>query len=61
LKYLGKDDRAEFKGTAVFELKDHGLEAGTYQASNDPEEIVVLEEAELDDPDYNGPHRYKLS
>ncbi len=61
LKYLGKDNRPEFKGTDVFELRDHGLEAGTYQASNDPEEVVVLEEAELDDPDYNGPHRYKLS
>jgi 8-oxo-dGTP pyrophosphatase MutT (NUDIX family) len=61
IRYLGKDTRPEFKGTAVFELKDHGLEPGVYQASNDPEEVVVLEAAKLDDPDYNGPHRYKLA
>lgn len=61
IRYLGKDKRTEFKGTAIFELKDHGLEPGIYQASNDPEEQIVLEKATLDDPDYNGPHRYTLA
>ena len=55
LRYLGKDPRPEFGGTAVYELKGHDLSAGRYQASNSPDEIIDLEEAALDDPDYNGP------
>jgi 8-oxo-dGTP pyrophosphatase MutT (NUDIX family) len=54
LRYLGKDPRSEF-GAAVFVLKDHGLTTGRYQASNDPEEVIDLEEVKLDNPDYVGP------
>ncbi len=61
IKLLGYEYRDKFKGSAVFELKDHGLEAGTYQASNDPNEIVTLVEADLDDPDYVGPKPEKLT
>ncbi len=55
LRYLGKDPRPQFAGTAVYELRRHGLKPGRYQASNDPDEVVDLEIAALDDPDYNGP------
>ena len=54
LRYLGKDTRPGY-GAAVYELKGHDLSPGRYQASNDPDEIINLEEAKLDDPDYNGP------
>lgn len=60
VKFLGYEYRPEFKGNAIFELKDHGLLPGTYQASNDPDEQVTLEEASLDDPDYTGPQPEKL-
>lgn len=55
IKFLGTEQREEFKGSGVFELSDHGLEAGRYQATNDPEEVINLEEVTLDDPDYCGP------
>lgn len=55
IKFLGTEQRDEFKGSGVFELYDHGLEAGRYQASNDPDEVINLEEVTLDDPDYCGP------
>lgn len=61
IKLLGYEYRDRFKGSAVFELADHGLEPGTYQASNDPKELVTLVEADLDDPDYVGPKPEKLS
>jgi len=54
LRYLGKDTRPGY-GAAVYELKGHDLSPGRYQASNDPDEIINLEEAKLDDPDYSGP------
>lgn len=61
IKLLGYEYRDRFKGSAVFELADHGLEPGTYQASNDPNETVTLVEADLDDPDYVGPQPGRLS
>ena len=55
LKLIGYETRPRYRGTAIFHLTNHGLSPGEYQASNDPEEIVRLEEASLDDPDYSGP------
>lgn len=61
VKLLGYETREKHRGAAVFELKDHGLKAGLYQASNDPDERVLLEEGSLDDPDYVGPVLENLS
>ena len=61
IELLGLDYREPFKGSGVFYLDDHGLEAGVYQASNDPEEKITLEVARLDDPDYCGPDLDKLT
>lgn len=55
VKFLGYEYRDEFWGNAVFEMRDHGLHPGVYQASNDPEEKVRLVEASLDSKKYVGP------
>ena len=38
VKFMGYEYRDKFKGNAIFEMEDHGLLPGTYQASNDPDE-----------------------
>ncbi len=55
LKFLGYEYRDPFWGNAVFELADHGLMPGEYQASNHHDEKIELVEANLSDPDYVGP------
>lgn len=60
IEFLGYTYQKKFWGTTVFELKNHGLKPGKYQASNDPDETVVLEECSLDDEDYVGPMPYRL-
>lgn len=59
LKYLGKDTNPEFPHS-FYEVLDHGLSPKTYQASNDPDEIVKLVKALMDDK-YLGPDMDKLS
>lgn len=60
IKFLGYEYRDEFWGNAVFEMTDHGLSPGVYQASNDPEEKVRLVEASLDSKKYVGPDPTRL-
>ncbi len=60
LKFIGFENRAKFWGNAVFELRNHGLKPGVFQASNDPKEIVKLVEIALDHPQYVGPQPHKL-
>lgn len=60
VKFLGYEYRDEFWGNAVFEMRDHGLRPGVYQASNDPEEKVRLVESTLDSKKYVGPDPEKL-
>ena len=57
IKLLGYiDDGGKFDSCAMFEMTDHDLKPGTYQASNSKDEKVVLVEADLDHPDYIGAH-----
>ena len=42
LKYLGVDPRPEFSSHHFYEIPDHGLAPGSFQASNDPNEVVNL-------------------
>ena len=62
LKFLGYSHRLKdgHWGTGVFELRNHGLKPGTYQASNDPNEKVTLVESSIAHPDYVGPIPWKL-
>ena len=60
LKFIGYEYRKPFWGTAIFELTNHNLKPGIYQASNDPDEKVHLVEVDLDHDDYNGPQPHKL-
>jgi len=52
---LGYQSRGKFKDCPLFIAYDHGLSAGTYQATNSKTEKVILVESTLDDPDYIGP------
>jgi hypothetical protein len=60
LTFLGYEYRKPFWGNAVFELSNHGLAPGEYQASNSPDEKVTLVEASCSDSDYVGPEISKL-
>lgn len=60
LTFLGYEYREPFWGNAVFELTNHGLMPGEYQASNSPDEKVTLVAASCSDPDYVGPEISKL-
>lgn len=60
VRFLGYEYRDQFWGNAVFEMRDHGLHPGVYQASNDPDEKVKLVEAGLDSKKYVGPDPSKL-
>lgn len=60
VRFLGYEYRDQFWGNAVFEMRDHGLKPGVYQASNDPDEKVKLVEAGLDSKKYVGPDPSKL-
>ena len=55
LKFLGFEKRDQYWGNAVFELRNHGLKPGVYQASNSKDEKVKLVEVDLDNDDYTGP------
>ena len=48
------NDGSEYDGCALFEMEEHGLKPGTYQASNSKHEKIKLVEASLDDPKYIG-------
>lgn len=60
ITFIGRDARRGFSGNAIFELKDHNLRPGFYQASNSPDEKIELVEASIDHPDYVGPLPWKL-
>lgn len=55
LKFLGYEYQKPFWGSAIYELRNHGLTSGVYQASNDPDEKIELVECRLSDPRYTGP------
>lgn len=54
LKLLGYIPRGDYKDCAMFELRDHGLTAKRYSASNSKHETVKLVEAMLTDKRYVG-------
>jgi hypothetical protein len=54
LELLGYHTRGMYTDCALFELKNHGLSAGKYQASNSKSETVELEPASLMADDYVG-------
>lgn len=58
--FLGREYRKPLWSNAIFELRDHGLKPGVYQASNSPDEKIELVECSLDDPAYVGPMPWKL-
>jgi ADP-ribose pyrophosphatase YjhB (NUDIX family) len=60
LKFLGYEYRKPWFGSAIYELRDHGLKPGWYQASNSKTEKIELRECKLSDPDYIGPVVSKL-
>jgi 8-oxo-dGTP pyrophosphatase MutT (NUDIX family) len=55
LRHLGADPRDEFSTHQFYEVLDHGLSPATYQASNDPDEIVQLVKALQFGDRYLGP------
>ena len=55
LKFLGMEYRPDFRNNAVFELKNHGLKPGLYQASNSPDEKIKLVEGSINSSRYVGP------
>lgn len=54
IRLLGYIRNGEFAGSALFEMVDHGLKPGIYQATNSKHEKIKLVEADLDDPRYIG-------
>jgi hypothetical protein len=60
LKLLGYQQGGKYAGCAVYEMRDHGLKPGKYQASNSDNEYVILVESDLDDHDYVGPGKEDL-
>ena len=60
VKFLGREYRKPLFSNGIFELKDHGLKPGTYQASNHPDEKIELVECTLADENYVGPMPWKL-
>jgi hypothetical protein len=52
---LGYQTRGKYRDCPIFEMWDHGLTPGRYQATNSDKEFVDLVEADLDDPNYIGP------
>ena len=60
LKFIGYSYQAPFFGSAIFELRAHGLKPGWFTASNDPDEKIELRACKLSDPRYIGPIPAKL-
>lgn len=60
LRYLGLDPRPEFSSHHFYEIADHDLAPGSYQASNDPDEIVNMIESEQAGDNYLGPDMSKF-
>lgn len=60
IRLLGYIPSGKFKDCALFEMEDHDLKPGKYQASNSKSEYVELVEAGLDHPDYIGEHPKNL-
>lgn len=52
--------KGAYRDCAVFQMEDHGLKPGWYQASNSAKEKIKLVEADLDDPRYIGPKMTQL-
>lgn len=52
--------KGPFRDCAMFQMEDHGLKPGWYQASNSKDEKIKLVEADLDDPRYIGPKLTQL-
>ena len=60
IRLLGYINKGTFSDCAMFEMVDHGLKPGMYQASNSPTEKIKLVESTLDDPRYVGEQPDKL-
>lgn len=58
LGYLTR--QGPYRDCALFQMEDHGLKPGWYQASNSANEKIKLVEADLDDPRYIGPKLTQL-
>jgi predicted double-glycine peptidase/8-oxo-dGTP pyrophosphatase MutT (NUDIX family) len=56
LQYLGPDIRPEHSNQHYFYLPKHGAKPGRYTAKNDPREIVDVDWAPAEGPNYWGPH-----
>lgn len=52
--------KGPYRDCALFQMEDHGLKPGWYQASNSAKEKIKLVEADLDDPRYIGPKMTQL-
>ena len=55
LKYLGADPRKPFPHEHYYLWRQHNLQPGTYQASNDDQEIIDLVREKAKGPNYWGP------
>jgi len=60
IKLIGYINHGKFEDCAMFEMVDHGLKPGVYQATNSPTEKIKLVKSTLEDPLYVGAHPKKL-
>ena len=60
IKLIGYINHGKFEDCAMFEMVDHGLKPGVYQATNSPTEKIKLVKSTLEDPLYVGVHPKKL-